>query len=91
MAAGALIADNDFHSLGINGIWGDLDFKTAKPVTIGCRVFIGTRAIVLKGVTIGDDCVIAAGSVVTKSAPSGSLIYGNPAVNRPRRAFSSSS
>lgn len=86
VGAGVLITDNDFHSLGSNGIWGDLDFNSAKPVTIGSRVFIGTRAIVLKGVVIGDDCVIAAGSVVTKSAPSGSLIYGNPAVSRPRRA-----
>ena len=48
------------------------------PVQIGDNVWIGERAIILKGVTIGDHCVIAAGSVVTKSIPSGALVAGNP-------------
>ena len=41
---------------------------------------IGVRSIVLPGVTIGDHCVVAAGSVVTKNAPPNSLVAGNPAV-----------
>ena len=48
------------------------------PVHIGDNVWIGERAIILKGVTIGDHCVIAAGSVVTKSIPPHSLVAGNP-------------
>ena len=50
-----------------------------KPVRIGMRCFIGVSAIILPGVTIGDDCIIGAGSIVTKDIPSGSVAVGNPA------------
>ena len=50
-----------------------------KPVTIGRNVWIGRAAIILPGVTIGDHSVVAAGSVVTRSVPPGSLVGGNPA------------
>lgn len=50
-----------------------------KPVRIGKRSFIGVSAVVLPGVTIGDDCIIGAGSIVTKDIPSGSIAAGNPA------------
>ena len=49
------------------------------PVIIEDRVWIGTRAIIFKGVTIGHDSVVAAGSVVTKSIPPYSICAGNPA------------
>lgn len=49
------------------------------PVTVGDRVFIGNRAMLMPGVTIGDDVVIGAGSLVTKSIPSGSVAAGVPA------------
>lgn len=56
------------------------DFKlTSKPVRIGNHVFIGPRAIILPGVTIGDGAVIAAGSVVTKDVPPKTLVGGVPA------------
>lgn len=50
----------------------------ARPITIGNNVWIGAQVCVLPGVTIGDDCVIGAGSVVNKDIPSGSLAVGNP-------------
>lgn len=50
----------------------------ALPVTIGNNVWIGGGAILCPGVTIGDDCVIGAGSVVTRSLPAGVLAAGNP-------------
>jgi len=50
-----------------------------KPVRIGARCFIGVSVIVLPGVSIGDDCIIGAGSVVTKDVLPGSLAVGNPA------------
>ena len=53
--------------------------EQAKPIHIGHRVWIGGGAIILPGVTIGEDAVIAAGSIVTKDVPAGALVKGNPA------------
>lgn len=49
------------------------------PVRIGRNVWIGGGAIILPGVTIGDDAVIGAGSVVTRDVPAGATVAGNPA------------
>lgn len=46
---------------------------------IGSRCFIGGRSLILPGVEIGDDCIVGAGAVVTKSVPAGSIVVGNPA------------
>ena len=46
---------------------------------IGERCFIGARSVILPGIEIGDGCVVAAGSVVTKSVPPGCVVAGNPA------------
>ena len=48
------------------------------PVHIGNRVWIGAGTVILPGVTIGDDTVIGAGSVVTKDIPAGVVAVGNP-------------
>ena len=52
--------------------------EIALPITVGNRVWIGVNVSVLPGVTIGDDTVIGAGSVVTKDIPPHSLAVGNP-------------
>lgn len=58
---------------------------TKGPVVIGDDVWIGFRAIILSGVTIGRGAVVAAGSVVTKDVPAYTIVGGNPArVIRPR-------
>lgn len=54
-------------------------YEQAQPVHIGHRVWIGGGSIILPGVTIGDDAVIAAGSVVKHDVAAGSLVAGNPA------------
>ena len=52
--------------------------ELARPITIGKRVWIGGGAIVLPGVTIGDDTTIGAGSVVARDIPPGVVAAGNP-------------
>ena len=49
------------------------------PVTLGNNVWIGDGAKVCKGVTIGDNSVIGAGSIVTSDIPANSIAAGNPA------------
>ena len=54
-------------------------WEFGKPVRIGRNVWIGGGAIILPGVTIGDDALIGAGSVVTRDVPAGATVAGNPA------------
>ncbi|HEX8192151.1 MAG TPA: sugar O-acetyltransferase [Allosphingosinicella sp.] len=53
--------------------------RFGKPVSIGANVWIGGGAIILPGVTIGDDAIVGAGSVVTRDVPAGATVVGNPA------------
>jgi acetyltransferase-like isoleucine patch superfamily enzyme len=71
LAWDVLVLDSDSHSV-------DGGPRSA-PVVIGDRVWIGCRATVLKGVTVGDGAVIAAGSVVVSDVPPRALVAGNPA------------
>lgn len=50
----------------------------ARPISVGHNVWIGANVCVLPGVTIGDNCVIGAGSVVVKDIPANSMAAGNP-------------
>ena len=50
-----------------------------RPVSIGQNVWIGGGAIILPGLTIGDDAVVGAGAVVTRDVPQGATVLGNPA------------
>ena len=79
LGAGAMVLDNDFHAPGPGFSWLTEYSKNSRPVKIGRGCFIGARAIVLKGVTLGDRVVIGAGSVVTKDVPSNSIVVGSPA------------
>lgn len=76
IASEVLIQDTDFHPmLDENG-----NEKTyTKPITIGNHVWICAKATILKGVTVGDGAIIAAGAVVTKDVPAHALVGGNPA------------
>jgi maltose O-acetyltransferase len=56
-----------------------LQGSTYEPVTIGNDVWIGARVTILPGVTIGHGAIIAAGSVVTKNVPVGTVVGGVPA------------
>jgi|ERR1043166_5435124 acetyltransferase-like isoleucine patch superfamily enzyme len=73
-----LIIDTDGHSLSPE--LRRLDRGTfTRPIVIGNDVFIGTRATILKGTTLGDGCVVNAGSVVSGVFPPRSVVGGNPA------------
>lgn len=50
-----------------------------RPVIIGRNVWLGTGAIILPGVTVGDDAIVGAGAVVTRDVPPGGVVVGNPA------------
>ena len=54
-------------------------FECGAPVTIGKNVWIGGHAIVLPGITIGDNAIIGAGSVVTRDVSANVTVVGNPA------------
>lgn len=73
IAREAVIRDYDGHYIE------DVNYRTSKPVWIGDNVWIGYRAMILKGVTIGDGAIIAANAVVTKDVPAHCVVAGNPA------------
>jgi len=66
------VMDSDSH--GVEG-----RAVKEEPVRIGDGTWVGARAIILPGVTIGRRCLIAAGSVVSKDVPDDTLVAGNPA------------
>ncbi len=82
IGADVTICDTDFHSLAAEGRRGPDDWSriACRPVRIGDEVFVGARAMILKGVEVGRGAVIGAASVVTRSVPAGAIVAGNPAV-----------
>jgi acetyltransferase-like isoleucine patch superfamily enzyme len=88
IAGGTHIYDTNFHSLDpairieVNADQVHTKFELdqhSSPVSIGNQCWIGSRCIILRGVTIGDQAVIGAGSVVTKDVPPRQVWAGNPA------------
>jgi len=85
----AVIMDHNSHSLKFrerrndvrDWISGNKDWSSVAmaPVTISNKAWIGVRAIVLKGVTIGEGAVVGAGSLVTADVPPWTIVGGNPA------------
>ena len=74
------IYDNDFHSLSFHMRKNrDTDLPIKKPVELKDGCFIGAHSIILKGVTVGEQSIVGAGSVVAKSIPDGEIWGGNPA------------
>jgi acetyltransferase-like isoleucine patch superfamily enzyme len=80
------ILDNSYHD-----IVDHRKLPRSKPVVIGNDVWIGSHAIILPGVSIGDGACVGAGAVVRESVPARAIVTGNPAqivsyvdVNRPR-------
>ena len=76
---GVHIGDETYIAFDAAILAHDMSRLVHKDVYIGKRCFIGARSIILPGVVIGDEVVVAAGAVVTRSIPSNSLVAGNPA------------
>jgi acetyltransferase-like isoleucine patch superfamily enzyme len=74
IAPGVIIMDSDFHGVEDRGTE-----IVETPITIGDNVWLATRVVILKGVTIGEGSTIATGAVVTKDIPPFSLAAGIPA------------
>lgn len=72
LAPGIVIRDSDMHAV-------DSGTVQRGAVKIGPGAWIGTRSIVLKGVTVGKNAVVGAGSVVTRDVPPETVVAGNPA------------
>ena len=53
--------------------------EMGKPISIGENVWIGSQAVILPGITIGDDAIVGAGSIVTRDVAPGMTVVGNPA------------
>lgn len=73
IAKGVIIRDSDNHVIN-----GDKE-NVSRPIIIGENVWIGMRAVILKGVTIGDGAIIAAGAIVSRDIPPSCLAGGVPA------------
>lgn len=73
ISEGVTIRDSDNHYIFRDG------YEMSLPISIGNHVWIGINATILKGVTIGDGAIIAAGAVVTQDVPENALVGGVPA------------
>ena len=81
LGVGAQIRDTDNHSLNPKDRINGLDWKNKKtsPIIINDNVFIGAYSFILKGVTVGNNSIIGACSVITKNIPDNEIWAGNPA------------
>jgi acetyltransferase-like isoleucine patch superfamily enzyme len=81
LATGVRVQDFDGHPLDADQRRANIPTppEGMRPVVIGDDVWIGTCALILKGVTIGDRSIIGAGAVVTRDVPPDVIVAGNPA------------
>lgn len=79
IGGGVGIWDTDFHPIDSHMRGSDQNQAAkTKSIIIADNVFIGARSIILKGVKIGTNALVAAGTVVNKDVPEGYMAFGNP-------------
>lgn len=76
---GVIIGDGSYLAFDATILCHDMARNIMANVIIGKNCFIGARSMIMPGVTIGDQVIVAAGSVVTKDVPSNTIVAGNPA------------
>lgn len=69
---------HDFGTFVFRNLYGDF-VSSSGSVKIGSNIYFGRNVTILKGVTIGDNCIIGLGSIVTRDIPSNSVVAGTPA------------
>ena len=81
LADDIIVRDNDGHPVDYRErrLNKPVQKQDVKPVRIGNDVWIGSKSVILKGVTIGDGAIIGSGSIVTRSIPKFTVAAGNPA------------
>ena len=85
---GATIAQEAYLCTGTHDFQDPSLQLITKPVTVGKNAFIGTRAMILPGVCIGDRVIVGAMSVVPKDVPDHQIVAGNPAKKIGEKAIS---
>ncbi len=76
---GVHVDDGTYIAFGVVVLAHDMARALTTDTYIGKNCFIGARSIIMPGVRIGDNCIVAAGAVVTLDIPSNSIVGGNPA------------
>lgn len=76
---GVFVGEESYIATGVILLAHDFVKARHMNTVIGKRCFIGANAIIMCGVTIGDNVIVGGGSVVTKDVPSGCIVAGNPA------------
>lgn len=87
IGSGSMLADGVYIGSGMHSKGKFAQVHGTGPINVGHGCFIGQRAIILGGVTIGDGAVVGAGSVVTRDVPAGATAAGVPARVLPGRAM----
>lgn len=76
---GVHVGEESYIAFGVAILTHDLTRGVRVHTRVGRRCFIGARSIILPGITIGDESIVGAGSVVTRDVPPRSVVAGNPA------------
>ncbi len=77
---GIYIDEGTYLAFGATILTHDMSRDLHIDTKIGRDCFIGANAMILPGINVGNNCIVAAGAVVTKDVPNNSLVAGNPAI-----------
>lgn len=76
---GVIISDYTYLSGGVVVLAHDMCRSLNATTNIGAKCFIGANAIIMPGITIGNEVIVGSGAIVTKDVPSNCIVAGNPA------------
>lgn len=77
--SGIHVGEESYIAFGAAILTHDMTRGLYLDTRVGRHCFVGARSLILPGVTIGDGCIVGAGSIVTKSVPPRCIVGGNPA------------